>query len=962
MKLLNVQAKNYRAIGTADLDFEHVRGAVVAGENGSGKSSLIEAILWCLYGESRSGRRADGVVRLGADTAEATVTFQAADTRWKVKRTRTTKGRGKSTLDVWRDEGGVWAPQTGKNMDGGEGDSQAIIDRAMGITFDTLINGPFMLQNDSARFCVAKPEERREVLRQILRLDEYRILQGQARAKAGTLETEAEAMRRELDGRVDSAAALAHAREEVEKAERTCQTAQAAVADCERLHEAARARVVELRVTQDDQHRLVKKRGELADEVTRYRQQLAAVEVEIAALAETAAEWAKVEEAEQQIPGIEKREAKAAAQVSQAGANVERRRALEARRVELGEAWKAAKRRHDEAQNQAAGLAEAEARAATLDGHVQATKDRAAELAEERAERDGLTRALTQIDAHPDVAAARAEADRFERAVRTAEEEADAAGVALTQAIEANENAKTAARRAAGEVAATEAEIARLKKRTALLAEVPCTKAERWTDHTLDTNVVGDDCGNPRPTAECDLAGTCPLLADARGAAAELVHARATLETQQAAAEAAEAARQQATIQAEAAQSTRNEYGAAVKQARQDAQDAAQSARNLRENLRRTYQEDVDRAERKVRAAEEVVRQAETQAAEVRRVADSVPMKRAAAERARAEAAEMASIEKIGGQIKDELATIPVEDLAGLQNALDAVRAELHEARAVAARRGAVEAAKDQHGPAVARKLATQRNLAQAEADHAACVPDPEISRKMAEAQADQATTGMNLTTARGEANTAERGHATAAAVAKRAEETHEATKARRSQIEMKLAEARLWQQTGEALHLAAIVLIERAIPIIEAEANRVLAQVSSRGMRLTLETQRANRTTDGVRETLDVLIEDNAGRRPYEDYSGGEQFRANLALRMGLARLLADREGVPIECVIIDEGGFGALDPTGIAAMKEVVAALQRQFALVLLVTHIPDVADCLPHLIRVEPGPDGNILRRVA
>lgn len=82
------------------------------------------------------------------------------------------------------------------------------------------------------------------------------------------------------------------------------------------------------------------------------------------------------------------------------------------------------------------------------------------------------------------------------------------------------------------------------------------------------------------------------------------------------------------------------------------------------------------------------------------------------------------------------------------------------------------------------------------------------------------------------------------------------------------------------------------------------------------------------------------------------------MALRLGLARLLADREGVPVEFLVIDEGGFGALDPEGIGAMKEVVAALQQDFRLVLLITHIPDVADCLPRLLRVRQTGAGSTI----
>ena len=48
--------------------------------------------------------------------------------------------------------------------------------------------------------------------------------------------------------------------------------------------------------------------------------------------------------------------------------------------------------------------------------------------------------------------------------------------------------------------------------------------------------------------------------------------------------------------------------------------------------------------------------------------------------------------------------------------------------------------------------------------------------------------------------------------------------------------------------------------------------------MSVRLETQR-EKVTGGVAETLDILIADEVGQRSYDLYSGGEAFRANLAL-----------------------------------------------------------------------------------
>jgi len=86
------------------------------------------------------------------------------------------------------------------------------------------------------------------------------------------------------------------------------------------------------------------------------------------------------------------------------------------------------------------------------------------------------------------------------------------------------------------------------------------------------------------------------------------------------------------------------------------------------------------------------------------------------------------------------------------------------------------------------------------------------------------------------------------------------------------------------------------------------------------------------------------------------------MALRLALARLLADREGATVGMLCIDEGGFGALDPEGIAALKETLQALRGMYRLVLVVSHIPEVADCFEHRIEVVAGAEGSTIAGAA
>ena len=71
-------------------------------------------------------------------------------------------------------------------------------------------------------------------------------------------------------------------------------------------------------------------------------------------------------------------------------------------------------------------------------------------------------------------------------------------------------------------------------------------------------------------------------------------------------------------------------------------------------------------------------------------------------------------------------------------------------------------------------------------------------------------------------------------------------------------------------------MIIEAAVPEIEAEAHRMLTRMTGGSMTVNFETQQETLAGE-VRETLQINISDQVGERPYENYSGGEQFRVTL-------------------------------------------------------------------------------------
>jgi exonuclease SbcC len=124
--------------------------------------------------------------------------------------------------------------------------------------------------------------------------------------------------------------------------------------------------------------------------------------------------------------------------------------------------------------------------------------------------------------------------------------------------------------------------------------------------------------------------------------------------------------------------------------------------------------------------------------------------------------------------------------------------------------------------------------------------------------------------------------------------------------------------------------------------------------MGMRLETQREN-VTGGVRETLDIRLADELGEREYGMYSGGEAFRANLALRIAISKLLARRAGAQLRTLIIDEG-FGTQDAQGRDLLIQAISSIQSDFELIIVITHIEELKDLFPARIDVIKTPAGS------
>ncbi|MCT7984838.1 SMC family ATPase [Laspinema sp. A4] len=184
-----------------------------------------------------------------------------------------------------------------------------------------------------------------------------------------------------------------------------------------------------------------------------------------------------------------------------------------------------------------------------------------------------------------------------------------------------------------------------------------------------------------------------------------------------------------------------------------------------------------------------------------------------------------------------------------------------------------------------------------------------------------------------------------------------------RKQLETSRRQERVYRELATAFGKNGIqaLMIENVLPQLEGETNQILSRLSGNQLHVQFVTQRATRgrskKNTKLIDTLDILIADARGTRAYETYSGGEAFRINFAIRLALARLLAHRAGTSLQMLIVDEG-FGTQDREGCDRLIAAINAIASEFACILTVTHMPQFREAFQARIEVSKNQNGSQL----
>ncbi|MEH7391887.1 SMC family ATPase [Bacillus sp. JJ1474] len=123
-------------------------------------------------------------------------------------------------------------------------------------------------------------------------------------------------------------------------------------------------------------------------------------------------------------------------------------------------------------------------------------------------------------------------------------------------------------------------------------------------------------------------------------------------------------------------------------------------------------------------------------------------------------------------------------------------------------------------------------------------------------------------------------------------------------------------------------------------EANGRLRKMTSGRYELLRKTDRSK---GNVQSGLELLVFDQytGQERHVKTLSGGESFKAALALALGLADVVQQYAGgVSLETMFIDEG-FGTLDPESLDQAIEALMDIQSSGRLVGIISHVPELKE---------------------
>ena len=914
----------YAAETTLDLEKLGKGGLyLITGDTGAGKTTLFDAITYALYDHSSSGIREGSMLRCKyADDKTPTfveLEFEVHGVRYTVRRNPEyqrpkTRGEGMTTEKA---DATLTYPDDRPPVTKAK-DVTAAVQEIIGLDYNQFSQIVLIAQGQFTKLLNASTEERSRIFRKLFRTQRYAQLQERLQAEAAALNQQRTAQNAKLDSLL-SGLQFAPDDPDAEALRALCaQTVpETALALLDALTARQAAALEEtgtaLHTTEAQLDKVQRQLGAAA-QAQRLAQQLTARQAELAA-AKPALDAARAE-ADRHAGDAAQLDA-LTAQVTQAQSALAAYDALDALCRQQTEARDAARlaaaqahKRRTQLDSLNAALAAAEAELSALadaDTRLLALQTRSAQLAQ-RGE------ALAKLEQRL------ADCQRQAKAAHKAQESYRTAAAAQDEA-RARQNTL---------------ERAFLDAQAGLLAE------------SLVEGVPCPVCGSTHHPARALLPHTAPTQTQVEAARQSAAEADRQAQTASAAAQSALAAANEAKI------SLRRDAETLLPE-RFTAPEGtvpltfALMTNVLAEETAALQTAQADCAAQCRQAEVDCRRKTQLEADRQNKTRQRPALEQAAAEADRSAAAQNASADALEGQIAERRAALPYPQRADAQAALDKLEADRSALRtgmdtaqrrlkqaeqAVAAAEAAVEA------------LRTQQTAAQ-----------KELPARSAEELTAQQTA---LTAAREDLRNREKQLSAQLLPNRKTAAQYRAAAEARQALESR------WQWVSALAATAGGTLTSKQKIRLEAYIqmnylDRILRYANTRLMQMTAgqyELERIGAENQRSQSGLDLGVIDhyNGTRRSVKTLSGGESFKASLALALGLSdEVQSSAGGIRLDTLFLDEG-FGSLDEESLELAIRVLSGLTEGDRLVGIISHVGALKDRIDRQVVVHKARTGG------
>jgi DNA repair exonuclease SbcCD ATPase subunit len=183
-------------------DFAGASLWMLCGDNGAGKSTVFDAMRWALFARHRGGAQGqEALIHHGASRLRVAFDLGLGEEKFRLLRTLSRGGRSTWQIEKLGENGPEKVPETDMR-DGYE----KWLREHIGLSDETFCAAMYLAQGRGDAILSARPEERHEMLAEIVDLSQFEALYERAKTRASELESEARAARLQWENAPDAAA------------------------------------------------------------------------------------------------------------------------------------------------------------------------------------------------------------------------------------------------------------------------------------------------------------------------------------------------------------------------------------------------------------------------------------------------------------------------------------------------------------------------------------------------------------------------------------------------------------------------------------------------------------------------------------------------------------------------------------------------------------------------------------